>query len=508
MTRATLLRLLAHSTALNGADVRALEELAEAFPYCQTAHLLLAKAAHDQGSMLAGQRLRQAATYAADRALLRQLIEAAPIEELADTISATASAAEYAGGQNSTYKAVAPEAVQSAPPPAEAPTPAPLLLEDKPAQEISPAPSPYAAKEAATELAAPAASLVAATLVEPVALLATEPASALAEPLPLGNPAATQEPATTAITPLSTSPEAATLAAADSATTMPAAAETAYPAPAPEPLAAASAPEPLGMAAELDLPGSAEVANPTLPSAAALAEVPVDAHNSGVSEPVVPALGDELLPQAPPIRPPAEAEAAHYEYGLSPAEPAEITAYQLPELALAITIPLSLANATPRLPPFGGVAEVAYAPSEGSRLGYCLVPTTLGLAGEAPAPLMPAASLPLAGEFFAPDALVLMHIATQPAPIASSTTELINSFLQRKPSQPRRRAQPPAKTSEQADLSVRSTRAAPDLASESLAKILTQQGKIEQAIAIYERLMVKSPEKIAYFAAQIDLLRP
>ncbi|RZK48834.1 MAG: hypothetical protein EOO59_16640, partial [Hymenobacter sp.] len=83
MTRSTLLQLLAHPAALSGADVRELEQLAQAFPYCQTAHLLLAKAAHDQGSMLAGQRLRRAATYATNRALLRQLIEQpAPAEAL------------------------------------------------------------------------------------------------------------------------------------------------------------------------------------------------------------------------------------------------------------------------------------------------------------------------------------------------------------------------------------------------------------------------------------------
>jgi len=74
MTRSTLLQLLAHPASLTEANVRELEQLAQAFPYCQTAHLLLAKAAHDQGSMLASQRLRRAATYAADRALLRQLI--------------------------------------------------------------------------------------------------------------------------------------------------------------------------------------------------------------------------------------------------------------------------------------------------------------------------------------------------------------------------------------------------------------------------------------------------
>ena len=67
MTRATLLHVLDHTSAIGLAEVRELEQLAQAFPYCQTAHLLLAEAAHDQGTMLAGQRLRRAATYAADR---------------------------------------------------------------------------------------------------------------------------------------------------------------------------------------------------------------------------------------------------------------------------------------------------------------------------------------------------------------------------------------------------------------------------------------------------------
>ena len=77
MTRTTLLHVLESPTDLGPDEVRELERLAQAFPYCQTAHLLLAKAAHDQGTMLAGQRLRRAATYAADRTLLRHLIERA-----------------------------------------------------------------------------------------------------------------------------------------------------------------------------------------------------------------------------------------------------------------------------------------------------------------------------------------------------------------------------------------------------------------------------------------------
>jgi hypothetical protein len=149
------------------------------------------------------------------------------------------------------------------------------------------------------------------------------------------------------------------------------------------------------------------------------------------------------------------------------------------------------------------VADVTYAPSEGSRFGYCLIP-----AHEANTPLIPGAALPPAGEFFEPDALLLAHVAAQPALATSSTTDLINSFLLRTPSNARRRTPSITKASEQTDLSVRSTRAAPDLASESLARILAQQGKTEQAITIYERLMVKNPEKMAYFVAQIDLLRP
>ena len=62
MTRASLLHILDHVSRISEAEVRELEQLATTFPYCQTAHVLLAKAAHDRGSMLASQRLRRAAT--------------------------------------------------------------------------------------------------------------------------------------------------------------------------------------------------------------------------------------------------------------------------------------------------------------------------------------------------------------------------------------------------------------------------------------------------------------
>lgn len=368
MTRASLLQLLARPTVLTGADVHALEQLAEAFPYCQTAHLLLAKAAHDQGSMLAGQRLRRAATYAADRTRLRQLIEQQVPAEL-----------------------VVAEA-------------APLVpAADAPLPTLPDSPAPPTAPEAAL----------------PAAAFEDKPDQVIGRP-----PMAEAMPAPVAAEP-------------------------------------ASAPE------------------------------------------------IELPMQAPPIRPPAEAAAARLEFGLAEQEPAEILAYRLPELAETVTPAAESELAlpiTPQLPAFSGVPGVGYAPNEGSRLGFCLVAATTD-------ELLPGTSLPPTGEFFAPDALLLAHLAAHqpPAPPKPSPLDLINSFLQRAPAAPRRRVAPLPSAPEpdaQADLSVRSTRTETDLASEGLAKILARQGKTERAIAVYERLMVKHPEKMAYFAAQIESLRP
>jgi hypothetical protein len=408
MTRTTLLQLLAHPAALTGADVRELEQLAQAFPYCQTAHLLLAKAAHDQGSMLASQRLRRAATYTPDRTRLRQLMELAPTPVAEPTEPEPAAMAEPAP------MAVAAEQV--------APTsPVVAVAELLPTLPAEPEPAPPAEPE----------------LTEPLITLAEE------------------EPP---VVPL---PEATSL----------------------EPAATDVVEEP---AVEVE---TAEIAEET--EAEAVVE-------------------DELPAQAPPIRPPAEAELAHAEFGLADAEPTEIIAYRLPEVELPLGITIDVLSSP--LPAFRGDPEVGYAPSEGSRLGFSLQ----GLAPEyslmtGPAALLPSATLPPTSEFFAPDALVLAHLtAHQTLVPALGANDLIDSFLRRSPQgAARRRAQfPPATEEEQPDLSSPSTRSVPDLASENLAQILVRQGKPERAIAIYERLIVKHPEKMAYFTAQIDSLRP
>jgi hypothetical protein len=42
---------------------------------------------------------------------------------------------------------------------------------------------------------------------------------------------------------------------------------------------------------------------------------------------------------------------------------------------------------------------------------------------------------------------------------------------------------------------------------ETLAKIMLMQGKINESIAMYEQLGLKYPEKSNYFAAQIELIK-
>ena len=64
MNKAAFLDILNHVSSISEQEVIELEKLALNFPYCQSAHLLLAKAAYDKGSMLSNQRLRRAAACA------------------------------------------------------------------------------------------------------------------------------------------------------------------------------------------------------------------------------------------------------------------------------------------------------------------------------------------------------------------------------------------------------------------------------------------------------------
>ena len=479
VTRATLLHVLARPTALGPAEVRELEQLAQAFPYCQTAHLLLAKAAHDQGTMLAGQRLRRAATYAADRTLLRRLIEQ-----------------------------VEPFNAEESLPQSEAEAPVIAIRTGIPAPPVSdvaaPVPTPEATEVIIVAIEAPSIPALALETIahspeqEPVAALLIPIAPA---PVPLA--AVLPLPVSTTETPIVTPAR-------------------------PE---APSQTEVIGQEIsyqEPDLPMLVDHEGIRIP---AVAEVPEIFPES------VPEVEQELPAQAPAVRPPVEVGAARFEFGLAEAQLLNVPTYELPglvdEWAAAATtlslgkpklpVPIIVIKAVPEVPTctlaaFTGDHAVGYAFGESSRLGFSLQllnlltdtaenkESTQRLAVTAQPP---AAPLPPTGAFFEPDPLLLNHWATHCPlpPVLPSSLDLVNNFLRRQPRLTRPAMLPPSPAT-QADLSVRSTRTEPDLVSESLARILVRQGKTARAIEIYEKLMVRQPEKMAYFAAQIQSLQP
>lgn len=484
MTRAALLHLLAAPESLPATAVQDLEQLAQAFPYCQTAHVLLAKAAHDQGSMLAGQRLRRAATYATDRQLLRQLLER-PAQFPTPPAPANPSSASEAVAPEMAHDAITVTAT----------APEPLLMPALTASALA-VEAPMAINEP------PASTTEAASLVEVEGIALEAAVTALAEPLS-GDVA---EP----VAPTSLPEEAVVALPTRSVTT-----ENELPPISPE--------EPVRSVQLVEKPLSGMPTTQGVELQEAAVE-DVTAKNSAVA--AVAAAVDYLItdattePDPAPllIRPPAEAGAARFEFGLTPSPALEsgFSAYQLPEAGPEEPLagaPASQAAAQSGVAAFAGDANLAYALSGGSRLGYAMQLVFALPENSLPPPALPTVEtpgspLPPAGEFFAPDALLLEHLARQPppAPAVPSSLELIDSFLRRAP-QRRRGIVTLLTVPEQADLSLRSTRAEPDLASESLARILAGQGKTERAIAVYERLMVRQPEKSAYFAVQIDLLR-
>ena len=485
MTRATLLHVLDHTTALGPTEVRELEQLAQAFPYCQTAHLLLAKAAHDQGTMLAGQRLRRAATYAADRTLLRRLIE--QVEPLASV-------------EERLIAEVLP------------PTDAPLAKATPVATETN-------ATAASVAVATPAPA-VPAMAEAAVSIVATAPAAETPVVVPMTP--TTELVATSGVTVEATfSPEA-------ERGELFSVAEAKLIAAPEHPLSTANA----VAAGLLDQKNVVFATSEVLLETVAAPEALSGAATASEVEPDLPA-------QALAVRPPVEVGEARFEFGLAEPPPAVSTAYELPGLvdewaASAVTRGMGgptasgalAATAVPAGPvatvftpaAFTSDATVGYCLGESSRLGFSLqllilletraeTAETVSLPALADQP--PATPLPPVGVFFDPDPLLLDHWATHrpTAPALPSSLDLINNFLRRQPRLTRPAMLSP-NPSAQADLSVRSTRAEPDLASESLARILVRQGKTARAIEIYEMLMVKQPEKMAYFTAQIQQLQP
>ncbi|WBO86309.1 hypothetical protein [Hymenobacter yonginensis] len=513
MTRASLLHILDHVGGISETEIRELEQLAAAFPYCQTAHLLLAKADHDRGSMLASQRLRRAATYAADRQLLRHLLEqpvqerlAAPApQHLVGTAAAPQAApAQPAGNTAAFLQTLEPEDVLPLDNTLEDTdgSSATLVEEEAPTPLAATIPAETVAPLAPAAAAASADTTVAADAVEPTETTSTEAAVSLEQVEHIeavGNEAAVASD--TAVYPETAGAEASAATGAAPEPAVPAAsemdapAETAASTDEAATLDASEETEPAAAPNETDSPAATASAEPTV----AAEEAPAASSPEATTEPV-PAEEELLPPVAPPIRPPAEAGISRFEFGLAvpDALPAP-SSYQLTGADSDDDLALLLPPAPkPVVPAFHSDAALAYAlMGGGSRLGYALQmqdgELTTGLPTD---------------EFFAPDALLQAHAAAhQPKRRpARSSLALIDQFLQNQP-RLKSAAKRPAPAEEQDDLSVRSTSVVPQLASESLAKIMVKQGKIDKAIEIYERLIVRQPEKSAYFTDQIHQLQ-
>ena len=74
MDKATFERLVNSPRHISENEAVQLEDLAKAFPYCQSAHALLARESHQKKSMFYPKKLRRASTYMVDRRVLYQLL--------------------------------------------------------------------------------------------------------------------------------------------------------------------------------------------------------------------------------------------------------------------------------------------------------------------------------------------------------------------------------------------------------------------------------------------------
>ena len=91
----------------------------------------------------------------------------------------------------------------------------------------------------------------------------------------------------------------------------------------------------------------------------------------------------------------------------------------------------------------------------------------------------------------------------EPEPKKLSRKELIDKFILENPSITR----PKAEFYNPISVAQNSITDQEKIVSETLAKIYEQQSYFEKAISVYEKLMLKNPEKSSYFAAQIKRIQ-
>lgn len=90
---------------------------------------------------------------------------------------------------------------------------------------------------------------------------------------------------------------------------------------------------------------------------------------------------------------------------------------------------------------------------------------------------------------------------------SANSSSLIDAFLSNIPKIERPTMPQPGEVIENEDISTKSIEEPEELASETLAQIFISQGYFEKALAVYEKLCLKYPEKSSYFADQIHKVK-
>ena len=86
-------------------------------------------------------------------------------------------------------------------------------------------------------------------------------------------------------------------------------------------------------------------------------------------------------------------------------------------------------------------------------------------------------------------------------------SQLIEKFIQNEPQMKKQKPDSGENSHEQADLCSKNVKQSDRFYTETLAKLMVRQKKRKKAIEIYKKLMLKFPEKRAYFAAQIEEIK-
>ncbi|QNF35245.1 hypothetical protein HUW51_21920 [Adhaeribacter swui] len=474
MNKSALLHMIRNVSTLSDQDVEEMEKLVNNFPYCQTAHLLIAKASYDKGSMLSNQKLRKAAAYATNRQLLKKLIyttdAAIPVTAIAETTNVASHNTDGTALDQAAF--VAENQITHLPETKTEP--------DKPVSaEIS---------EPETQNLEGAEDTAVSDLVE---MTPTPTDEAIAAEYEIYEGEAVSEDTTIQPETLSLAP--AEVFIRDEAVNQipepePAITEETILLPSFEPAYTLTLSELEEMLQVEKWTSTSETTQPTEEAEPTPEDQPTTAEASNTGQPASP-------------------EIIRYELEV-PAETEENTLDQtLASFDSYLFKPESDEYFNSELKPATN-EEFIKEVYTSNQLGYWMGSSRLGELLQVKDELTHHTPLQ-----FYPDLILEYskqnYLTPTDPPKATAVNrqfEIIDQFLKANPklktfSNEKLRSEP------QDDLAFKSTKNTKNLASENLANILVQQGKIKKAIKIYEHLIVKIPEKRTYFAAQIEKLR-